>query len=201
MLRFQREAEAAARLQHAGICTVFDAGLEQGVPFLAMQYVVGQTLATRIKDAREHSTAPPSCGPHRRDDLIRAVHIVERVARAAHAAHEAGVVHRDLKPGNIMVSSKGDPVILDFGLARDEAGSVGTLTLSSEMLGTPAYMAPEQIDARLGRADRRTDVYGLAATLYECVTHRPPSTPPPATVFTAPYSTGSPRTRGHSIRP
>jgi len=102
--------------------------------------------------------------------MLEAVRIVERTARALHAAHEAGLVHRDVKPGNIMITPDGSPVVVDFGLVRDEDSDAQTLTRTGELMGTPAYMAPEQVDRDLGREDRRTDVHALGVTLYECLT-------------------------------
>ena len=162
--RFRREAEAAARLDDPGICAVHDVGVDHGALYIAMRYVEGRTLARTISD-----TAPPQ----RLEDISRAVLLVEQVARAAHKAHEAGIVHRDLKPGNVMVTPNGDPVILDFGLAHDEANTV-SLSLSGKVLGTPVYMAPEQIRADPGPPDRRIDVYALGSMLYECVTGQRP---------------------------
>jgi serine/threonine protein kinase len=99
---------------------------------------------------------------------------VEQAARALHAAHEAGVVHRDVKPGNILVTPEGQAVVTDFGLARDESGAASTLTESGDLLGTPAYMSPEQVSGRRLPMDRRTDVWSLGVTLYECLTLRRP---------------------------
>ncbi|MHC4141627.1 MAG: serine/threonine-protein kinase [Planctomycetota bacterium] len=139
--RFEREAQAAGRLRHPGICAVHDVGVENGLHFIAMRYVEGQTLAETISAARRGDGEPW--------DLTRALAILERTARAAHAAHEAGVIHRDLKPGNVMVTPQDQPVVLDFGLARDDQGGAG-LTLPGDLFGTPAYMAPEQIDPQFG---------------------------------------------------
>lgn len=105
------------------------------------------------------------------DDMVR---IVEKTARALHVAHEAGLVHRDIKPANVMVGPEGDPVILDFGLARDIEASGQTLTESGQIVGTPAYLAPEQIVGRRAQVDRRSDVYALGVTLYECLTLQRP---------------------------
>ncbi len=104
----------------------------------------------------------------RRDGWLRIVRLFERAALALHAAHEAGVVHRDVKPGNVMVTPAGEPVLLDFGLARDEASDTSALTLTGDVFGTPAYMSPEQIAG--DGLDWRTDVYSLGAALYECLT-------------------------------
>jgi len=160
LARFKREACAAGRLGHPGICTVHTADIEDGLPFIAMQHVNGETLAERIAVARNDTG---------RRAPVYAVETIEKVARAVHAAHEAGVVHRDLKPGNIMMTPAGEPVVLDFGLATDEH-SAENLTITGDRFGTPSYMAPEQIESQLGFADRRTDVYALGVTLYECLT-------------------------------
>jgi tetratricopeptide (TPR) repeat protein len=158
-LRFHREAAVASRLDHPGICAVFDAGRIGGVSYIAMRHVPGVSLAARLADARaagarglEGSWLPP---------------FIAKAARALHAAHEAGIVHRDVKPGNLMVTPDGDPVILDFGIARDDASGV-TLTETGDLFGTPAYVAPEQLGAK--KADRRADVYALGVVLYECLT-------------------------------
>ncbi|MHC4414146.1 MAG: SUMF1/EgtB/PvdO family nonheme iron enzyme [Planctomycetota bacterium] len=164
--RFEHEAEAAARLDHPGICAVHELGVDEGGrQFIAMRFVEGETMALRIA----RTSAPPAS----RAEIMAIASLVERAARAVYAAHEAGVIHRDLKPANIMVTPEGDPVILDFGLARDEWGPP-SVTLSGDVFGTPAYMAPEQIQPRLGTSDRGTDVYALGAILYECLTLRRP---------------------------
>ena len=107
-----------------------------------------------------------------RDDIELVLQLSERIANALHRAHEAGLVHRDIKPANVMVARTGEPVVLDFGLARHEEAP--DLTQSGDLLGTPAYMAPEQIRGSLRQIDRRSDVYALGVTLYECLTLRRP---------------------------
>ena len=109
----------------------------------------------------EGTTARELGEAERIHDLLTAF---EQIARAMHAAHEAGLVHRDLKPANVMITPQGEPVVLDFGLARDDAEGAG-LTHSGDVLGTPAYLAPEQVDGH-SRADARTDVYALWVSLY-----------------------------------
>jgi eukaryotic-like serine/threonine-protein kinase len=164
--RFLREAEVASRLEHPGVAAVYEVGASAGAPYLAMRYVEGGTLAARIAAApRDDDQAGARAG---------FVRVAEKAARALHAAHEAGVVHRDIKPGNILLTPAGDPVVVDFGLAHDADEELATLTQSGDFFGTPAYMAPEQIGARRTSADRRTDVWSLGATLYECLAGRRP---------------------------
>jgi formylglycine-generating enzyme required for sulfatase activity/predicted Ser/Thr protein kinase len=154
--RFVREAAVASRLDHPGIATVYDTGTEDGVPYIAMKYVEGETLEKRI--AKSSGT------------IVDAVRIVESAARAVDAAHEKGVIHRDIKPSNIIVTKSGEPVILDFGVAHDADSDVVSITRTGDFFGTPAYMAPEQIAVQKVRADARTDVWALGVTLYECLT-------------------------------
>ena len=175
--RFRREARAAARLNDPGICRVYEAGEVEGTPYIAMQYVEGETLAEQIKNKRDRlepgatkSTTGPALGSSSRREIMTVVHCIEKVARALHSAHEQGLVHRDIKPANIMISKEGEPVLLDFGLVREERTDQLTLTHTGDVLGTPAYLSPEQISPRGMRPDRRTDVYSLGATLFECLT-------------------------------
>jgi serine/threonine protein kinase/formylglycine-generating enzyme required for sulfatase activity len=165
--RFRREAAMVARLDHPGICTVYEAGEQDSAAFIAMRFAEGTTLAALLVDARKAGQPLP---------FARALELVELVATALHAAHEAGLVHRDVKPGNIMVAPDGRPVVLDFGLARDaSAGSEASeLTRTGDMLGTPAYMSPEQLHGNRIAVDARTDVYSLGVVLFECLTLRRP---------------------------
>ncbi|MBL8858346.1 MAG: protein kinase [Planctomycetes bacterium] len=179
--RFRREAEIVARLDHPGVCTVLDADLDGDIPYIAMRFVEGETLAAALDRLRDQSSTAGGTAhdsdtsasrllkPGRALELAETLAFFERVARALHAAHEAGVIHRDVKPGNIMVSKDGLPVVLDFGLARGEFDEQATLTRVDEVFGTPAYLSPEQSVS--GRdVDRRTDVYSLGVVLYECLT-------------------------------
>lgn len=162
--RFRREAQAASSIVHPGLCPVFEVGEADGVPYMVMPYLEGITLATRIAElaaARGHS-APTASSVSR--DLVSLVAVV---ARAVHHAHEHGLVHRDIKPGNIMLLTDGRPMLLDFGLARDISRDELTLTRTGERVGTPAYMAPEQLRGDAGAIDRRADVYALGLVLYE----------------------------------
>ncbi len=190
--RFRREAEIIARLEHPSLCTVYEADLEGDTPYLAMRYVEGRTLADVIADAKKQDessevvrldagdeTSPRAVEAHfpprSKLELDQVLLFFERSARALHAAHEAGVVHRDVKPGNVIVTLDGKPVLLDFGLARDESDSdASRITESGEVFGTPSYMSPEQLQFASDALDRRTDVYSLGVALYEALTlHRP----------------------------
>ena len=172
--RFEREVRAAGRLDHPNLCPIYEAGEVDGVPFIAMRYVEGRSLAAWIREQREAGSAAGSLRGGARSRLgLDAVLVVEKVARGLHAAHEAGVVHRDVKPANVLIDEEGEPALVDFGLARDADAPAAGLTSTGDRIGTPAYMAPEQVSGS-GEADRRTDVYGLGATLYECLTLRCP---------------------------
>ena len=162
--RFRRESEMAARVAHPGLCSVYSVGEERGLPFLAMEFIRGKTLAQRIA----------ATGTFDRACILEHLRIVEAAARALHAAHAAGLVHRDVKPANLMVADDGRVVVLDFGLARDTAADPAGLTLSHEVVGTPAYTAPEQIVRQPLGLGPWTDVYALGVTLFEAVTGRLP---------------------------
>ncbi|HEX6810672.1 MAG TPA: serine/threonine-protein kinase, partial [Planctomycetota bacterium] len=170
--RFRRELQAAALLDHPNICAVHDAGEIEGIPYLAMRYVVGETLAERI--ARTRAAGDPPVTPAAIDALLE---LGERLARALHFAHERGLVHRDVKPGNVMIEATSrQPLLLDFGLAHLDDVEAPVLTRSGDRIGTPAYMSPEQVAGHA--VDRRTDVYALGATLYEALTGRVPHEAP-----------------------
>ena len=162
--RFRREAEVASRLDHPGICTVFESGEHDGLAYIAMQHVDGESLAQRLAALREQD---------RPMAVDAALSIAEQVADALHSAHSSGLVHRDIKPGNIMLTSGDRPVVLDFGLARD-AEQQSDLTRTGDLLGTPAYMSPEQLHGSRFDVDARTDVYSLGVTLFECLTLQRP---------------------------
>ncbi len=182
--RFRREAQITSKLEHPGICGVRDVGEVDGLPYIAMQYVRGTTLASLVEKARDESSLEGgsrgkgsetiTIAGGKKGGLEDVLRLVESAARALHVAHEAGLVHRDIKPANIMVTGEGQPVLLDFGLARDLESEGQALTQSGQILGTPAYMAPEQIVATRGVVDRRSDVYALGVTLFECLTLRRP---------------------------
>ena len=157
--RFQAEAEAAARLNHPAIVPVFEVGQWEGRPFFSMKLVRGQTLAQRLASG----PMPPR----------EAARLLAQVARAVQHAHEQGVLHRDLKPSNILLDDQQQPHVTDFGLAKliEDAQS---LTRTGAILGTPAYMAPEQAAGARGQVGPATDVYSLGSMLYHMLTGRPP---------------------------
>jgi tRNA A-37 threonylcarbamoyl transferase component Bud32 len=157
--RFETEAEAVARLQHSNIVQVYDIGEYEEQPFLVMEFVDGGSLERRL---RGRMLSPKA-----------AAQLILVLAKAMHAAHQAGIVHRDLKPGNILITSKGIPKITDFGLAK-KLDADSNATASGTILGTPSYMAPEQARSNKLPTTAATDVYGLGAILYELLTGRPP---------------------------
>ncbi len=155
--QLQAEAEAVARLQHPNIVQIYEVGEHKGLPYLALEYCGGGCLGDQL----DGTPWQPQ----------RAAKLVQTLARAVQAAHEAGVVHRDLKPGNVLLTANGEPKITDFGLAKrlDTPGQ----TRTGALMGTPSYMSPEQGQ---GRKDvgPPTDIYALGAVLYELLTGRPP---------------------------
>jgi serine/threonine protein kinase/formylglycine-generating enzyme required for sulfatase activity len=167
LLRFRREAEVASRLDHPGICPVYDAGFDAGMPYLVMRYLDGESLADALP------RLVPQAGAHSQAQLRRVASLVERLGRALHAAHTAGVLHRDVKPQNVMLSGDDTPVLLDFGLAR-LVDDVTLFTRTGDRLGTPAYLAPEQLERPGTAHDTGADVYALGVVLYECLTGRRP---------------------------
>ncbi|MAG56914.1 MAG: hypothetical protein CMJ83_11525 [Planctomycetes bacterium] len=162
--RLRREARAAARVDHQGICTVYDLDGNDDEIWLAMRYIRGTTL-------RELNRHAGGARP-RADEIAEFVRLFAQAARALHAAHNKGLIHRDIKPSNLMVTPNARAVILDFGLARDACGQDTSLTEPGFVVGTPAYMSPEQRGEIDRRPDRRTDIWSLGATLYECVTRQ-----------------------------
>ena len=155
MDQFLREARAAAQLQHPGIVSVFEVGVEDDVAYIVSELVQGVSLADWVSDQRPTHDRPAE--------------LCARIADALDHAHENGVVHRDLKPANIMIDADGQPHVMDFGLAKREVGEI-TMTMEGQILGTPAYMSPEQASGGAHAVDRRTDVYSLGVILYEQLT-------------------------------
>lgn len=187
--RFRREARAADKLEHPSIVKISEIDQDLGRPYLVMDHVDGRDLGEeldRVRDlldqTRARSSESPlasSLMPEGPDSLPTAVaSLVKKLAEALHHAHEHGIVHRDVKPQNILIDGAGEPYLVDFGLARDEAEV--TLTQIGEVEGTPNYMSPEQVRAERDQIDRRTDIYSLGVVLYEMLTLRRPFDAPTA---------------------
>lgn len=165
LTRFRREAEAAARLQHPNIVSVYEVGECDGLPYFSMEYVAGRTLAELVAEG--------PLPPH-----VAARHMLG-VCRAVQHAHKSGILHRDLKPSNVLLDPDGRPRVTDFGLAKRVPGPgdeslTGNLTQTGAIVGTPSYMAPEQAAGSRGRVSPASDLYSLGAILYELLTGRPP---------------------------
>ena len=155
--RFQKEVEAAMKLYHPNLVSVFAAGEASGRPYLVMELVKGRPLSEVLRV--------------RRPDEREIVRLIEQAARGAAAAHARGIIHRDLKPANILVTMNGEVKVMDFGLARD-TDAAKSVTVTGSAVGTPMYMAPEQVSAK--PTSPRTDVYALGIILYEALTGSPP---------------------------
>src|SRR5947207_1265136 len=157
--RFRLEAEAAARLEHPGIVPIHEVGERDGSCYFSMKFIEGGQLDEVA----------------RREPMLirRAVELITKVGRTVHYAHEHGILHRDIKPGNILLDAKGEPHLTDFGLAR-LVETESTMTRTLDVLGTPSYMAPEQAMGNNAAVSCVTDIYGLGAVLYQLLTGQPP---------------------------
>ena len=160
-LRFQIETEAVARLQHPNIVQLYEVAEVRGQPFVSLEFCDGATLTDQLKKQR----------PAPRE----AAALIETLARAMHYAHLRGVVHRDLKPGNVLLTgAEKAPKITDFGLAKRIDDEARDVSKSGAVMGTAAYMAPEQAAGKVRDTGPAADVYALGALLYECLAGRPP---------------------------
>src|SRR5207253_7603281 len=157
--RFRLEAEAAGRLEHTGIVPINEVGERDGSCYFSMKFIEGGQL-----DEVARRTPMP---------IRQAVELIAKIARTVHYAHEHGILHRDIKPGNILLDAKGEPHLTDFGLAR-LVESESSVTHTLDVLGTPSYMAPEQAVGNNAAVSNATDVYGLGAVLYQLLTGHPP---------------------------
>jgi serine/threonine protein kinase len=160
--RFHREARAAAALRHANICPIYDFGQIEEKHFISMAYIEGQTLAALIETGEQQP-------------VKRVLTIALKIAQALQEAHDHGIVHRDLKPSNVMLDKRGEPIVMDFGLARQIAAPDNVrLTQSGILVGTPAFMSPEQIEGDLEKVGPASDQYSLGVLLYELFTQQLP---------------------------
>jgi serine/threonine protein kinase/Tfp pilus assembly protein PilF len=157
--RFRREAEAAANLDHPCIVSIYEVGEREGSCYFSMRFVEGGQLDEVVR--------------HMPMSIRQAAELIAKMARTVHYAHEHGILHRDIKPGNILLDQKGEPHLTDFGLAR-LVETESTMTRTLEVLGTPSYMAPEQAVGNNAAVSKATDVYGLGAVLYQLLTDHPP---------------------------
>src|SRR5262249_12248054 len=157
--RFRVEAEIFANLDHPNIVPIYEVGEHQGQPYFSMKLIGGGSLTEHL--------------PRLLEDPRAAAQIVEVVARTVDYAHEHGILHRDLKPANILLDTKGQPLVSDFGLAKRMHGGA-CITQSGTILGSPAYMSPEQASGQVKELTTAADVYSLGAILYELLTGRPP---------------------------
>lgn len=171
--RFRREAEAAANLDHPNIVPIYEVGEHKGVLYFSMKLLPEGSLADALREGRWPVPDARAEASASRATQRKAARLVATLARALHHAHQRGILHRDLKPGNVLLDEVGEPHLTDFGLAK-LLDSESPATQTRGMLGTPEYMSPEQAAGEARRVTTATDVYGLGAVLYELLTGRPP---------------------------
>ena len=169
--RFMREARAAAAIRHPHVCPLHDIGQQDGCPYVVMPFIEGASLAEKLQ------------GGQRIDDPREAARVGAEIAEALAAVHAHGIIHRDLKPGNILLDRQGNALLTDFGLARPTEDQEH-ITAEGGWVGTPAYMAPEQVSGAAARVGPRTDIFGLGMVLYHMVTGRLPFDGPALAILT-----------------
>lgn len=159
--RFYREARSMASLQHANLCPIYDFGEVDGQPYLTMAFISGRPLSEHLVDGQPLETQ-------------YAVTLVRTLATALFQAHQMGIVHRDLKPANVMINQQGEPILMDFGLARRQQPGEAEITQQGMILGSPAYMSPEQVEGNTKEIGPATDIHALGVILYELLSgHKP----------------------------
>ncbi|MCC9640727.1 WD40 repeat domain-containing serine/threonine protein kinase [Rhodopirellula sp. JC740] len=184
--RFSREASVVQELNHEHVVPLLDSGVQDGMQFLVMRYINGITLAERIMELngiegsesftlatrKDTQDSPPSTAERRHDSLEYIAKSIADIADALHSAHQQRIIHRDVKPSNLMIDEQGKIWLTDFGLAFNEEDNTA-LTMTGHMVGTPSYMSPEQTSGSGGQATAQSDIYSLGVTLYEWITqHR-----------------------------
>ena len=166
MLKFRREAEAGSRQSHPGIVTVHAVGECEGVHYIAQELIEGsRSLADSLEELRKEGDQPQGY-------FREAAQLIAEVADALQHAHDSGVIHRDVKPSNILLAKEGKPKVTDFGLAKVEDALA--LSRTGDFAGTPYYMSPEQVASRRTGVDHRTDIFSLGVTFYEMLTLKRP---------------------------
>jgi serine/threonine-protein kinase len=170
--RFHLEAEAAAHLDHPNIVPIYEVGVQEGQPYYSMRLIEGRSLEQLIAECRARSEEHGETQMRTAAWLRRSAELLATIARAAHYAHQHGVLHRDIKPHNILLDAAGQPYLTDFGLAKllnEDSG----LTVSAAVIGSPGFMAPEQAAGNTRQVTTAADVYGLGAVLYALLTGKP----------------------------
>lgn len=188
MQRFTREYEALSRMDHPRVVAVHGSGVHEGYPWIAMEYVDGTDLGTLV---RRWAEEPPA------DRFVEVERLLRGLCEGLQYVHDLGLIHRDLKPGNVLVTRDGEPKISDFGVVRSEAGGRTQLTMAGRLVGTVAYMAPELITDE--GVDRRTDLYALGAVLYLLLTGRRPIEADSVAGYLARHLTEVPRPAGELV--
>ena len=161
LVRFKKEAQAAGGLNHPGIVAVFDAGEDQAMPYIVMELVNGKTLRKIMQEKGNFS-------------INEAIEIIYGILQALNFSHRKGIIHRDIKPGNIMITDQGQVKVMDFGIARAISDIQATLTNTWNIVGTAQYLSPEQATGEA--SDARSDIYSVGCVFYEVLTGRPPFT-------------------------